>query len=29
MMTGMYVGLALWFLMVVLLVIHELRAGEG
>jgi len=25
----MFIGLLVWFLMIVLLVIHELRAGEG
>jgi hypothetical protein len=28
-MTGMSVGLALWFALVVVLVLNELRAGEG
>jgi hypothetical protein len=29
MITGMFIGLIVWFAMIVLLVIHELRAGEG
>jgi len=29
MITGMFIGLLVWFAMIVLLVIHELRAGEG
>jgi hypothetical protein len=28
-MIGMYVGLGLWFAMVALLVLHELRAGRA
>jgi len=29
MITGMFIGLVLLFAMIVVLVIHELRAGEG